>query len=554
MRNLIRLSILIGCIALTSCTINQQTNVNTETPTPKPIITDIPPTEIKVSVTPTATEELEEQEILVWVDDILPESMFSFIDNIQNYSLIDKRDDADLIIEYGEDDLIANLIFAFAAPFPTIADNVSISYIKNLWGGSLDNNIESEKIIVSDEYVEILSILLGEPDLESVHVMYQSEMLDYAWTNEDIWALLLFDQIEPKWKILSIDDQSPIRNDFDLGSYSLNFPISISGNESYSEIVAGIPQRYIRDKDQLTTIVLTGVTALTRGTAWEMEQWGVLFPAEYIGDLLRDADITHISNEVPFVEDCPEPSLYQEGYVFCSDPSYIELLEFVGTDIVELTGDHFGDYSSDDVLSTFAMYEKRGWKYYGAGIDIVSGRSAITLEHNSNKIAFIGCNGKGYPYTPTNWGQPGAVECDYDWLPGEIQRLKSNGYLVIFTFQHNEEYDFDTKWKSMKPDFILMAESGADIVSGSQAHQPHDIEFVNNSIVMFGLGNTFFDLVYGGEYLDIGMIARHVIYDNQYISTEIFTIKFISYSQPRFMTDTERSIFLEELFDVSGWK
>ena len=107
-----------------------------------------------------------------------------------------------------------------------------------------------------------------------------------------------------------------------------------------------------------------------------------------------------------------------------------------------------------------------------------------------------------------------------DWLTEEVQRLDKEGYLIIFTFQHEEEYVFNPKWSTLKPDFRLMAEAGADIVSGSQAHQPHDIEFYDDSLIMFGLGNLFFDLVYGGEHLDEALIARHVIYENKHISTE----------------------------------
>jgi len=106
----------------------------------------------------------------------------------------------------------------------------------------------------------------------------------------------------------------------------------------------------------------------------------------------------------------------------------------------------------------------------------------------------------------------------------------------------------------MKDDFRLMAEAGAVIVSGSQAHQPHSVEFTDDSMLMFGLGNLFFDLFLYQQHMDEGLIARHVFYDGEYISTEIFTIKFISFSQPRLMTESERYDLLKELFEVSGWQ
>src|SRR3990172_1740658 len=62
-----------------------------------------------------------------------------------------------------------------------------------------------------------------------------------------------------------------------------------------------------RREDRLTTVVMTGVTALTRATAWEMERSGVTRPARDIGAWLREADVTHISHEVAFSPDCPPP-------------------------------------------------------------------------------------------------------------------------------------------------------------------------------------------------------------------------------------------------------
>src|SRR4030095_6229468 len=98
------------------------------------------------------------------------------------------------------------------------------------------------------------------------------------------------------------------------------------------------------DSSKLTTVILTGVTALVRATAFKMEQKGITYPGEKIRDLLRDADIAHISNEIPFLTGCPYPNPNSARLVFCSDSKYMGLLTDVGVDVVELTGNHFADY------------------------------------------------------------------------------------------------------------------------------------------------------------------------------------------------------------------
>jgi poly-gamma-glutamate synthesis protein (capsule biosynthesis protein) len=313
-----------------------------------------------------------------------------------------------------------------------------------------------------------------------------------------------------------------------------------------------LPPALNRDSGKLTTVVLTGVTALVRATAFEMEEKGVLHPAGELAPMLQEADILHISNEVPFAEKCPPPTPINSNLVFCSDDKYMELLEYIGTDVVELSGDHFSDWGEKATLHTFDLYEAEGWQYYGGGRTPDEGRQPITMEHNGNKIAFIGCNGKGGSYTPSVRGLPGAVDCDFNLIGNAIADLKDEGYLVIMTYQHHETYSF-TPSLDLIQDFHLSADLGADIVSGSQAHQPHGMVFYNGSVVMYGLGNLFFDQLLMGEDPSRALIARHIIYDGKHISTEIITIYFADFSKPLYLTGEGRERLLSQVFAASDW-
>ncbi len=147
---------------------------------------------------------------------------------------------------------------------------------------------------------------------------------------------------------------------------------------------------------------------------------------------------------------------------------------------------------------------------------------------------------------------PGAIDCQFEWLEGEIDRLKSLGYMVIFTFQHNEAYAF-IPGPQLMSEFKQVADYGADIVSGSQAHQPHSMEFYEGSMLTYGLGNLFFDQYKHFENTDRTMISRHIIYIGSHITTEIFTVFFSDYSRPRYMTEEDRIQLLIDVFTASGW-
>ena len=73
------------------------------------------------------------------------------------------------------------------------------------------------------------SSLLGPPDVESLIFMDEGELLEGAWAEEPTLALVPFEALDPRWKVLEVDGQSPIRTDFDPELYPLIVPYGLSG-------------------------------------------------------------------------------------------------------------------------------------------------------------------------------------------------------------------------------------------------------------------------------------------------------------------------------------
>lgn len=245
---------------------------------------------------------------------------------------------------------------------------------------------------------------------------------------------------------------------------------------------------------------------------------------------------------------------------FCSDTRYLSLLDAVGTDVVELTGDHFGDWGAEAMEYTISLYQERGWAFYGGGVNADLARQAVLLEHNGNRLAFIGCNignavkneVPAYAYATAT--TPGAATCDFDWLSHEVPRLVVQGYQIIFTFQHKEYYTYQTE-PDLARDFGRVAGFGATIVSGSQSHQPHGFAFEGNSLIHYGLGNLFFDqLNYCTDFAcNYAFIDLHTFYNGRYLGVNLFPIQFTDLAKPRLMTPEEKAAFLKIIFQASGW-
>jgi len=461
-------------------------------------------------------------------------------------------------------------IYALAAPFPTLVEDVTQETLAAFWQGMPQGGMEDVTGLYVPEGLGVhFSSQWGTPDLSHIIFYETPPAIDALWKAETVWLILPFDQLEPRLKVIHVAGQSPLLLDFDPAAdpLSIRFDlVALAGRMDDAAAVLTLPEDLPttnRDPDKMTSLVMTGVTALVRATAYRMETNGVLYPAEDIVDWLAGADLTHISNEVSFYEDCPFPDPNSGRLFFCSNPAYIELFEYVGADVIELTGNHNNDswfvYGVDVVPFSLDLYRQRDMVYYGGGESLADAMSPALVSHHGNDLAFMGCNASGPDYA---WATPergGSAPCDdYEWLAAEVSRLKAEGYLPIVTFQYYENYS-NIPSETQILDFGKMAEAGAVIVNGSQAHRPKGMAFENGAFIHYGLGNLFFDQM--GVTIDGNLIEqtrweiiqRHTFYDGRYISTELLTAMLEDYARPRPMTTVERWRFLIELFDVSGW-
>ena len=552
--------VLMLCVLLIS---GCATNAGSATPTPfnsapvfipKPGLTqEFPssPPQVIPLLTATNLPNANVIPVAIWAPPYLDATLGGTLDGSLRGLFVSDETTANIKLEVGDQNPISQWVYALVTPFSSLLQGMSGSELLSLWQGTSIGT----PLVMDQNTHDMFTAFWGPTNGTNVQVIAKEALLDYAWTHQPTLALVPFNDLNPRWKVLPVDGLSPIHRDFDAATYQLKIPISLVSDPQRVDLIRSnfvIPASNY-DPSKMTVVAMTGVTALVRATAFTMERRGMLYPAQDIRDLLLHADITHISNEVPFAVDCPYPNPKQEEIRFCSADNYIQLLEDVGTDVVELTGDHFSDWGTQAMVHTLEMYRERNWPYYGGGANLAEGRKALLLEDHGNRIAFIGCNEKGGYFAQASETQPGAAACDMDWMAGEITRLKSEGYLVIATFQHHEYYTYLAQ-PDQQEDFRQMANAGADIVSGSQAHQPQGMEFLGNSFLHYGLGNLFFDQYSFCEACRQGMIDRHIFYDGRYISTELLPIEFVDYARSRPMTLDEATALFQSLFSASGWQ
>lgn len=489
----------------------------------------------------------------------LPEDWYERISKISTLQQTEKREDANLIfqIRTGKADdtavFTSTKVYVVSVPFFTVRDGIDSSELKALWSGKTVAG-EHQTIIVSEETLRVLTDVWGKSG-KNVSVVSQPAQLDYCEQHPDALAIFPFEDLFSRWKVLKIDGLSPLDKPMVENKYALTVRFSLISQlkdraltEDIRELFANALPVTNRDESRMTVLMMTGTTAITRVLAYKISIKGMDYPIGAVRGWFEGADLKHVSNESPLVEGCPVPHEFSTSLVFCTPPEMIEVLELLGINVIELTGNHINDHGPENLVYTLDAYQKRGWSVYAAGVDPDQARSPELVESNGNKLAFIGCNAVGPATVYATEARAGAAECDLEYLTDTIKDLKNQGYVVVTTYQH-EEVDNLMYFEKISKDFQLVARAGADIVQGSQAHSPMGMEFIGSSFIHYGLGNFLFDQIV--EWNRREFIDRHIIYDGEYINTELLTAMLVDWSRPTPMNDNERVQLLDEVFKAS---
>jgi hypothetical protein len=340
------------------------------------------------------------------------------------------------------------------------------------------------------------------------------------------WAIVPAHELVPAWSVITVGGQHPL-----VGDGPLVVPLCGAVRRPIGNIAP----------DHLTTLVMSGTTAMTGRTAERIDTQGVADTIRYIQPFFAAADLVHVSNEVAFVHDC-HPWTGQKALIFCSRDRYIALLDALHVRLVELTGNHLVDYGQRSLVRTIDMYQQRGWIWFGGGRTQIDATTPRVIEDHGNRLGFVGCNAVNWWIGAISPG-PGVASCDWARMAWQIRELRRQGIMPIATVQHRE-----LRTHTPPPDLVHdlrgLAEAGAAIVIGSQAHVAHPWDVHHGAFVHYGPGNILFaqhrepqrDATVDKAYIHEG---RLLTVAHLYTRTE--------HGQPRLLTDPERAQLLGQL-------
>jgi hypothetical protein len=443
--------------------------------------------------------------------------------------------------------------------FATLMTGTTMDELRGVWTGQVASS-NFHTIYAGQNAMADLQTLLGPPSSAVKPQSDAAQVVDRVWEDHLGIGILPFDELVPRVRALPLDGLSALDNRLDQSKWPLAARAWL-GSKSAQGAAAlqrppGQPLLSNRDPGRLTVLIMTGTTAITRGTGVAIEQSGdPAFPARVIGPVLAAADLTTVSNEIPFMDGCVADN--SVGLMtFCAKPEWWATLALSGVKLVDLTGNHLIDFGTEPFTRTLAFYAEKGIKTYGGGINDEAARAPLIVEDHGNRLAFLGANQFG---PDSDWAKadyPGSAQYDRDQMIVAIQTVKPKVDLVFTDLQWTEENgngDYSVEpIPGQAEDFQALSDAGADVVTGVQAHAPQAAELRGNRLILYGLGNLYFDQTWSWE-TRTGMVVRHIIYEGRLLNTELLVTVIDPDMQLRWATPEERVKVLSSVFNASGW-
>jgi hypothetical protein len=484
----------------------------------------------------TGPEQIHLRSVYIQSDFPLYDLYTTYFTKTKGY-LITRAADADIVIAqqipstYGQSQIIYNEVCVLTEDFKDLNSAITSGQYAQL-------------LASHDQIAVARSLLPYYPALQPT-----GDPLSYVRQDSTHYAIIPFENLTNRFRTVDINGNSPIRKSFDEQAYPLKVQFLLASKTALdSDVSAFISQhRYANyTRSELHTIIMTGTTALGRGEYFHIFQYGTAYPAMYVAPIMRNADITHVSDEVSYVPGCVQ----QVGTdTFCALPDFIQTLQDAGVNLVELTGNHNNDFGPQYCTSSIQLYNQDHIKHFGGGLNLQDARNPAIFKLGDTTFAFLGYNQPGPSYAFATSTQCGAAPLDVDQMKEDIQKAKRIADVVFVDVQWtNEDNEFPDQ---SQVDISQMAiDDGADVVTGSSGHRPEGMSFYNGKTIFYGLGNLFFDQM---ENLDTrqNVILHHSFYGKRLVSSELIPTLLYDYCQPRPVTGPDAQAIYDQVFQAS---
>lgn len=191
--------------------------------------------------------------------------------------------------------------------------------------------------------------------------------------------------------------------------------------------------------------------------------------------------------ETPF-RDKKAKSFGSKSAYIGADVENIELLKYLGVNIVNLSNNHIFDYGVDSFKETIRILKENNILYFGA-----HGQPDLIIQKDDTKIYLNGycC----YSTNPMGLGKNGINEYNFAEVKTQLELNQSKGINSIFSVHAGQEHVNFPNY-----DHLFLARELSKVAPyvyyGHHPHVLQGVEVSENSVLAHSLGNFCFDDVY----------------------------------------------------------
>jgi poly-gamma-glutamate synthesis protein (capsule biosynthesis protein) len=316
----------------------------------------------------------------------------------------------------------------------------------------------------------------------------------------------------------------------DFSETAWEAPTAPAEGATLQEWAGPIPGLAVGEED-LIGLVAVGDIMLSRTVEERTEVYGITYPFEGVGELLRGADITIGNLECPLSF---EGDPIDKRYLFRAHPQNSEALAWAGVDAVSLANNHVLDFGQEGFEQTLQALESAGVAYLGAGRTANEAHVPWIFEVKGRTIAFLAyaaSRWEGSPELPT---KEQVSFADLTTIGEDVERASHLADLVVVIMHLGTEYQLDPDDEQLAVSRAAI-DAGACLVIGHHSHVVQGTETHGDGFIAYGLGNFVFDID-AVEAAREGAILRVLLGDDGVQAADLIPVRIVDDVQPRLLT------------------
>ncbi|WP_035187462.1 CapA family protein [Alteribacter aurantiacus] len=250
-----------------------------------------------------------------------------------------------------------------------------------------------------------------------------------------------------------------------------------------------------REESELS-ISMVGDIMLGRYSGEVLNRQGTDYPFAHAKPIFDQTDIVTGNFEHPIL--IGDPSEYEDvrldkDITLHANLDAANAVKQAGFTHVNLANNHMSDYGIVGMYDTLETFNRLDIPTTGAGLNIDQAREIHYEQVNGMTVATLGFN-DAYMTNErrATATQEGVVPMEPEYVIEDIKEANENADFVIVHAHWGEEYD-NTVHPRQRELAEAMAQAGADVIAGHHAHTLQPIEVIDNTVVIYGLGNFVFD-------------------------------------------------------------